>query len=155
MKPTTWLWALVGVFVVAGGCAKRVPSQDLTFESHERVVLRFSSGEEVQGKISPGKKVELREASETWSAVVKDVSDEEVVLADLNLILRTEEVGLQTSRVADARYVVEEMDPERSFSRSEIVQVDHLRLDVGKTARTASFWTYGAIVLALLAGDRP
>jgi hypothetical protein len=155
MNRTSWLLAVVGFLFLAGGCAKRVTVPDLTFESHERVVLTMKNGEEIQGKFAPGKQVELRERSQTWSAIVKEVSEEEIVLADLNLIRTTEDVSLQASRMADARYRAGELVKERTFPRSDILMVEHLRLDVGKTARVTTFWTYGAIVLALLAGDRP
>ena len=40
------------------------------------------------------------------------------------------------------------------FPRSEIVTVDLVKFDTAKAARTASFWTYGVIVLTLLVGER-
>ncbi|MBD3162223.1 MAG: hypothetical protein GF346_07850 [Candidatus Eisenbacteria bacterium] len=154
MKPYPWLLAVVGALLVTGGCAKRVPSTDLTFEAHQKVVLTFRTGEELEGKISPGSSVELREPNMVWMANVGQVTDEQIELVDLVALKRKDGVELETSRLADARRVAGETAPDKTFLRTEIVGVDHVRIDIGETARQASFWTYGAVVLGLLVGER-
>ena len=49
---------MAGFLLVAGGCAKRIASPDMTFGSHQKVVLTFSGGEELEGRVAPGKRVE-------------------------------------------------------------------------------------------------
>ena len=154
MNRTAWLLAMVGFLMVAGGCSKRVASPDLTFESHERVVLTLKSGEEIQGKFSPGKKVEIRGPSGVQSAVVQEVSEEAIVLADLNTIRDAKGVRLQTNRLGDMRYVVTEAPAGRTIPRGEILLVEQLRLDTMETTRVSGFLTHVAIVVALLMGER-
>lgn len=154
MNRSTWLLAMVGFLLVAGGCAKRAPSPDLTFESHQRVVLTFGSGEEIEGRIAPGKRVELREPQVTWTAVVGDVTDEEITLNDLVRIRETRGVEMQAKRAADAQFAFGEAGADRTFLRSDITTVETVKFDYGKAARSSSFWTYGVVVLTLLLGER-
>ena len=153
MKPNAWLLAMVGALLVTGGCAKRVPSTDLTFEAHQKVVLTFRTGEELVGKISSGKAVELREPRTIWMATVAEVTDERIELVDLLPLKRRDGVEMEVARLADARREAGERAPAKTFLRSEIVGVDHVRFDAGETARQASFWTYGAVVLGFLVGE--
>jgi hypothetical protein len=145
---------MVGSLLVVGGCAKRVPSPDLTFDSHERVVLTFGSGEELEGKIAPGKRVELREPLTTWTAVVGDVTEEEITLNNLVRIRDTSGVEMQATRAANARFAVGSGGEDRTFLRSDIATVEMVRFDYGEAARSSSFWVYGAVVLTLLLGER-
>ena len=144
----------IAALLMAGGCAKRVPSSDLTFEAHRKVVLTFRGGEEIEGRISPGKQVELREADATWKATVAEVTDEQIGLSNLVRVRDSRGVRLQVLRAEDARYRTEDPVPDKTFPRSDLVRVEQLKVDVGKTARTATFWTYGVVVLTLLLGER-
>ena len=154
MKRCTWLLTMVGFLLVAGGCVKRVPSPDLAFESHQRVVLTFNSGDEIEGRIAPGKRVELREPQVTWTATVGDVTKEEITLNDLVRIREVGSVEMQVARAADAQFAVGEAGVDRTFLRSDIATVKMVKFDYGKSARSSSFWVYGAVVLTLLLGER-
>jgi len=154
MNRSTWLLTMVGLLLLAGGCAKLVPSPDLTFESHQRVVLTFQGGEEIEGKIAPGKRVELREPEITWTAVVGDVTEEDITLNDLVRIRDASGVEMQATRAADAKFAVGEGGGDRTFLRSDITSVEAVKFDYGKAARSSSFWAYGAVVLTLLLGER-
>ena len=153
MNRSTWLLAMVGFLLVVGGCAKRVPSPDLTFESGQKVVLTFRGGEEIEGRIAPGNRVELREPQVTWTAIVGDVTEESIGLTDLVRIREADSVEMQVARAADAVFATGEAGVDQTFLRSDIVKVDQVRFDYGKAARTSSFWTCGAVVLTLLLGE--
>lgn len=154
MRRSPWSWILIGLLVIGCGCAKRVPSPDLKFESHQKVVLTMQDGVELEGRFAEGNQVVMREAGITWSCLVDAVTDEEIVLKDLAQIRSENAVTLQSARAADARVAIAAAVAERRFGRSSITKVDFVRMDVGKTARTAGFWTYGAVVLGLLMGER-
>ena len=154
MNRSSWLIAMAGFLIVAGGCAKRMASPDMTFASHQKVVLTFSGGEELEGRVAPGKRVELRESDVTLTAIVSGVTEDEINLTDLVRIRGTSGVDMQIARAADARFASGEVIAERTFPRSEIVKVEEVKFDVAKAARNTSFWTFGAVVLTLLLGER-
>ena len=154
MNRSTWLLAMVGFLLVGGGCTKRVPSPDLTFESNEKVILTFRNGEEIEGRIAPGDRIELREPQVTWTAIVGDVTEESIGLTDLVRIRDADGVDMQVARATDARFAAGETGIDQTFLRSDIVKVDQVRFDYGKAARSSSFWAYGAVVLTLLLGER-
>lgn len=154
MNRTAWFLAMVGFLIVAGGCAKRIASTSLTFESHERVVLTLKSGEEIQGKFAPGKRVEIHGPSGVQSAIVQEVSEESIVLADLNVIRDAKGVRMQAKRIGDMRYVVTDAPAERTIPRDDILLVEQVRLDAMETTRISTFLTQVAIVVALLMGER-
>ncbi len=154
MNCSSWMVVVLACLLWAGGCAKRVPSPDLTYEVHQKVVLTFRGGEEIEGRIASGKGVELREADGSWKATVSGVTEEQITLSNLVRIRDAKGVRLQAARAADAEYVATPPVPERVFPIADLVQVDRVKIDVVKTARTASFWTYGIVVLSLLVGER-
>ena len=154
MNRSSWMLVVLFCLLWAGGCAKRIPSPDLTFEAHQKVVLIFRGGEEIEGRIASGKDVELRETDASWKATVSDVTEEQIKLSDLVRIRDAKGVRLQAARAADAKYVATTPVPEKVFPLADLVQVDIVKIDAAKTARTASFWTYGVVVLSLLVGER-
>jgi hypothetical protein len=154
MKRSPCSWILIGLLIAGSGCAKRVPSPDLKFESHQKAVLTMQDGAEVEGRFAEGNRIVMREGGVTWTGLVGTVTDEEIVLKNLVQVRSENAVTLQASRTADARVAIGNPIAERRFPRSAITKVDFVRMDVGKTARTAGFWTYGAVVLTLLVGER-
>jgi hypothetical protein len=154
MNRSTWLLAMVGFLLLAGGCAKQVPSPDLTFESHQSVVLTFKNGDEVEGKIAPGNRVELRESQATYTAIVRDLTEEAITLTKVVRVDNAGSVELQVARAADAKFAVVETEVDQTLLRSDIVEVSEVRFDYGRAARSTTFWTCGAVVLTLLLGER-
>ena len=53
MKCLPWPLAMLGFLALIAGCTKQLPSPDLNFETTQKVVLTFRSGEEVEGKVRP------------------------------------------------------------------------------------------------------
>ncbi len=86
MKRLSWLLAMLGSMALITGCAKQIPSADLNFETTQKVVITFRGGEEVQGKVAPGKKIELREPGVIWRARVGEVTEDKIVLKELTQI---------------------------------------------------------------------
>jgi hypothetical protein len=154
MNRVPWLIAMLGCLLVTMGCAKRVPSPDMKFEAQQKVVLTLQGGGEVQGRMERGRTVELRESGVVWTATVGEVTDEKIVLKDLIRIRDTNAVKLESARAKDARVSVAEGAAEKSFLRSEIVGVDLLKTDPGKTARNTTFWSFSAAVLAIFLGEK-
>jgi len=154
MNRLPWLMAMLGCLLIAAGCAKRVPSASLDFESQQKVVLTLRGGEEIEGRMDRGKRVELRETGAVWMAEVGTVTDEKIVLKDLVCVRETEGVAYQAAREKDARMAVDEKVPEKAFLRSEIVGVEFVKTDGGKTARNTTFWVFSAAVLTILLGEK-
>ena len=155
MNRSHWILAMLAVgLLMPVGCSKRVPSPDLAFEAQQRVVLTFRTGEQVEGRIDLGRRVELRDAEAIWTGRIKELGEDRIVVTDLVRIRDVEGVQLQAKRLKDARLHVSESVPDKTFLRAEITGVDILKTDAGRTARAASFWSYGAVVLALLVGER-
>lgn len=154
MNRVPWLIAMLGCLLVTMGCAKRVPSPDMKFEAQQKVVLTLRGGEEVEGRMERGRTVELRESGVIWSATVSEVTDEKIVLKDLVRIRDNNAVKLEAARAKDARVSVAEGAAEKAFLRSEIVGVDLLKNDPGKTARNTTFWSFSAAVLAIFLGEK-
>lgn len=155
MRCSSWLLAMVGVLGLFDGCAKQVPSPEMKFEAQQRVVITFRGGEEVRGKIDVGNNVELREPGVVWSARIGEISDEKIVLKNLVRIRDDQGVAIQVARAEDARLRIAPEVPDKTLLRGDITKVALLKLDPARTARNASFWAYGAVVLALLLGERP
>lgn len=154
MKRLSWLLAMLGSLAMIAGCAQQLPSPDLNFETTQKTVLTFRGGEQVVGKVSSGRKVELREPGFVWRATVGEMTEEKIVLKGLTQIRATNSVAAQTARAADARIVVGESAPDKTLLRSDITRVETIKFDAGRTAQQASFWAYGAAVLVLLLGER-
>ncbi len=154
MNRLPWRSAMILCLFAAVGCAKHVASPDLTFETTQRVILTFRGGEQVEGKVAPGKRVELREPGIVWTARVGELSEDRIVLRNLVKVRDTSGVSLQIARAEEARVVATEPVPDKTLLRSEITRVEIVKTDVARTARQASFWAYGAAVLTLLLGDR-
>ncbi|MBM3286547.1 MAG: hypothetical protein FJY88_04255 [Candidatus Eisenbacteria bacterium] len=153
MRRLSWLVAMVGC-LAAAGCAKRIPAQDTAFEATQTVMLAFRGGEQIEGRIAPGRKVELREPGIIWSAKVKDVTEDRIVLRDLVKVRDASGAAMQAARAADLRLSVAEQFPEKTLLRSEITRMEQIKMDIGRTAQYGSFLTYGVAVLATLLGDR-
>jgi hypothetical protein len=145
---------MVGFLALAVGCAMQVPSPDMKFEAQQRVVMSFRGGEQVRGKIDTGNRVELREPGIVWNARVGEITDEKIVLKELVRVRDDRGVAMQVARAEDARLGIAASVPDKTLLRSDITGVELLKLDPGRTARNASFWTYGAVVLAVLLGER-
>ena len=154
MNRSPWLVAVLGSVLLFAGCAKRLPSPDLKFEAQQQVVLKFRGGEEVQGHIEPGRRVDLREPSADWTALVGEVTEDRIVLKDLIRVSDARGVSMQVARTEDARRACSESVPDKTFLRTEITGVDFVKLDVAKTAQRMSFWSTSAVVLVLLLGGR-
>ena len=154
MKRWPWRIAMLGCLLIAVGCAKRVPSPDMKFEAQQKVVLKFQGGEEIEGRIERGKSVEFREPGTVWAAELGAITDEKIVLKDLVCVRETEGVAYQAAREKDARMAVDEKVPEKAFLRSEIVGVEFVKTDGGKTARNTTFWVFSAAVLTILLGEK-
>jgi hypothetical protein len=154
MKRLSWPLAMLGSLVLIAGCAKQVPSPDLSFDTTQKVVLTFRGGEQVVGKVAPGRKVELREPGVIWRAKVGEITEEKILLKDLTQIRATNSVAAQAAREANAMVFIGETAPDKTFLRSEITKVEMVKFDGGRTAQQSSFWAYGAAVLILLLGER-
>lgn len=154
MKRLSWLLAMLGSLVLIAGCAQQIPSPDLNFETTKRVILTFRGGEQLVGRVAAGKNVELREPGVIWRAKVAEVTEEKILLKGLTQIRATNTVAAQAAREADARIVVGESAPDKTFLRSEITKVETVTFDAGRTAQQSTFWAYGAAVLVLLLGER-
>jgi hypothetical protein len=154
MKRLSWLLAMLGSMALITGCAKQLPSADLTFETTQKVVLTFRGGEEVQGKIAPGKKIELREPGVIWRARVGEVTEDKIVLKEMTQIRVMNSVLAQATREEDARVAIGQSAPDKTLLRSDITKVETVRFNSGKTAQQTSFWAFGAAVLVLLLGER-
>jgi hypothetical protein len=154
MNRSSWLLAMVGFLALAVGCAMQVPSPDMKYQAQQKVVMTFRGGEQVRGRIDTGNRVELREPGIVWNARVGDITDKTIVLKDLVRIRDDRGVVMQVARAEDARLGIAPPVPDKTLLVSDITKVELLKLDPGRTARNASFWTYGAVVLALLLGER-
>lgn len=154
MKRVPWLLAMIGCFLLALGCAKRVPVADLTYDEHQRVVLTFRTGEQIEGRIAPGQNVVLREPRVVSEGKVKEVDDQKIVLTGLVPIRDADGVEKQVSRLENARVSLEPPAPDKMLLKSDITNVDQVRFDIARTARSASFWTTGAVIVTLLLGER-
>ncbi len=154
MNRSSWLLAMVGLLVLAGGCATQVPSPDMKFGAQQRVVMTFRGGDQIRGKIDIGNRVELREPGIVWTARVGEITDQTIVLKDLIRVRDDSGVAMQVARAEDARLGLSRAASDKTLLRSDITAVDLLKFDPGRTARNASFWTYGAVVLAMLLGER-
>jgi len=150
MKRSSWLVAMLGCVIAAGGCAKQVPSPDLKFGAQQRVVLSFRGGEQVCGKIDTGSSVELREPGVVWDARVGEITDDKIVLKGLVRVRNEKGVALQVTRAEEGRLGVTDPVPDKTLLRADITGVDLLKVDGARTAQNFTFWTFGAVVLALL-----
>lgn len=154
MKRFLWPLAVLGSLMLTVGCTKQVPAPDLNFETTQKVVLTFRTGEEVEGKISPGSKVQLREPGVIWRARVGDVTEDKIILKGLTQVRTTSSMEAQAARLADAKVAVTESAPDKTLLRSDITGMQLIRFDAGRTAQRTSFWAYGAAALVLLLGER-
>lgn len=154
MKHEPWLLVVLLSLVVAAGCAKRVESPDMTFEAQQRVVLTFRGGEEIEGRVEVGKKVHLREPDVVWTARIRELTEEKIVLTDLVRIREGSSAQMEVQRASDFRLRVADPVPDKLLLRSEITRVDYLKTDAGRTSRLASFVAFGAAVVGLLLGER-
>lgn len=154
MKHEPWLLVVLSSLVVATGCAKRVQSPDMTFEAQQRVVLTFRGGEEIEGRLDVGRKVQLREPEVLWTARIKELTEEKIVLTDLVRIRESSNARMEIDRASDYRLRISEPAPDKLLLRSEITRVDQIRTDAGRTGRISTFVGFGAAVVALLLGER-
>jgi len=153
MNRSPWLVAVIGC-LIAVGCAKQVSQPDLKFGAQQRVVLSFRGGEQVRGKIDTGSHVELREPGVVWTAQVGEITDDKIVLKHLTRVSDDRGMVMPLARAEDARFAITGPVPDKTLLRNEITGVDLLKVDGGRTARTVTFWSYGAVVLAILLGER-
>jgi hypothetical protein len=154
MKCLSWPMAMLGSLVLFAGCTKQVPTPSLSFETTQKVIVNFRGGEELEGKIAPGKRVELREPGYVWRARVGEVTEEKIVLKELTQIRATDSVANQAARLADARVSVAEPAPDKTLLRGDITRVRNVKFDAGRTAQQTSFWAFGTAIVALLVGER-
>lgn len=138
----------------ASGCSKRMPIEEGTFEAQEQVVLDFSGQRSVTGKIDQNSKVTYRDQGNQFSARIRTLSEETIVLENLILVQSSDPVQETTRRLADARVVLQDPLPNVVLSRSEIESVDRVQFDAPRTFKHISFWTMSAAVLALILGER-
>ena len=144
----------LGVGPWLSGCSKRVPIEEGTFEAQERIVLDFNNERSVSGKIDQDSKVTYRDQGNEFSARIKSLSEDTIVLENLILVQSSDPVQETQLRLADARVVLQDPLPNVVLSRGDIEAVNRLEFDAPRTFKHLSFWSLSAAVLALILGER-
>jgi len=145
---------LLALLLVISGCTKRVPIPDGVFEAHQRVVLTFEDGRTLKGRIAPGNKIQYTDQEATYWGRVSSVGEDEIQIDELVLISRTGSYQETGDRLTHARKEIAGEAPAVTISRKDLKSVDLIKVDVGKSLRKTTFWTYGGALVVLLLSER-
>lgn len=145
---------LLAGFLIAPGCAKRVPLEGGDFHAEQNVVLTMKDGREVRGHLEPGRRVSYAFEGAVYRARVVGVSKDDIKLNDIVLIDRPDSYQTISDRISDARVRTQTPLDAVTLSRTDIGKVELVRLDAGKTLRRAAFWAYGSAIFVLFLSQR-
>ena len=155
-----WAWAsrFVAVVIAIGlsaGCAKQIPVPDLQYSPEEKVVLTFQDGTSVTGRMDVGETVVYRKDDASYRASVAVVDETEIELADL-VPMQDGTLRFQQERQRSFRLYVDDdvQDDRLLLRRDDILQVEQVVTDKGRTLRRILFWSFGGGVALLAARDR-
>ena len=136
------------------GCSMRVPVQGVDFSPEEKVIVTFDNGSSVIGRIDNGETIEYVTGQESFRGFVESVDEQEIVIADL-VALADQTNHYEKERMQHLRLYVDDVDLDRLIlSRDDILQVERITPDRGKTVRRILFWSFAAGVGVLAARDR-
>ena len=152
-------WVVRGMMGVAAGlllcgCSMRVPVQGADFSPEEKVIVTFDNGSSVTGRIDNGETIEYVTGKESFRGFVESVDEQEIVISDL-VALADQSNHYEKERMQHLRLYVDDVDLDRLIlNRDDILQVERITPDRGKTVRRILFWSFAAGVGALAARDR-
>jgi hypothetical protein len=148
------MWIAIVSLGVAG-CAKQVPVSGLEYSPEDKVVLTFQDGSTVVGRMDVGETVIYRKGDASFRASVAVVDETEIELADL-VPMEDGTLRYQQERQSSFRlYVDDELQDDRLLlRRDDVLQVEQVVTDKGRTLRRILFWSFGGGVAMLAARDR-
>ena len=154
------MWVASGLFSLAVlllfvGCAKRVPIAGLEFSPEEKVVLTFLDSSALTGRVDHDEVVLFESSGKKYRGRIESVDEAEIVIADLVTLADQESHDYELERMRHFRLYVDEEDADRLvLSRGNILQVQRIETDKGRTFRRIVFWTIGVGIGLLAARDR-
>jgi hypothetical protein len=139
---------------VAAGCTKRVPVEVGSLDPRQRVVVTFTDGSQVRGRIGLDERVEVTSQGSVYGGRIQDVTLEEITLRDCRLLRAQADREAQWSRLVDARHELGAEPREFTFRRADITRIDQVKLDALRTASQSVFWTLAGALSAFLLAER-
>jgi hypothetical protein len=152
-----WLGFLTGLAVVLGsgiGCTRQVPIETGTIDPRLQVVVTFSDGSRITGKLGTDERVDLMTRGEVYRGRIQDVTLDSLLLRDCRLLRSTTDRNAQWARVVDARLDLGEAPKEFAFRRADITRVERVKLDPKRTASQSVFWALTGTIAAFLLAER-
>jgi hypothetical protein len=154
-----WRWAgfLCGLAAVLGGlagCTKQVPIETGALDPRLQVVVLFTDGSRVTGKIGLDERVDVVTGGVIYRGRIQDVTLDSLLLRDCRLLRTTTDRNAQWARVVDARHDLGEAPKEFAFRRADITRVERVKLDPRRTASQSVFWALTGTIAAFLLAER-
>lgn len=153
------LYGIAVVLLILGlgvnpGCTKRIPVETGQFDARQGVVLTFTDGSQIMGKIGIDETVEFATDGAIYRGTVWEVTEEEILLRDARFLRRIADHSAERARLTHARYDLGVEMGQFTFVISEISQVEEVHTDALRTASQAAFWVVTGAVSAFLLGEK-
>jgi len=142
------------LLLTAGGCTKRVPVEDGTYDSTGKFVVTFADGSSLRGKIGLNEPVEVIADGHVYRGTIIDVSSDEINVQDCRLIRSLNDGRAETDRLAASRRHVDEGPLEFNFAVADVRTVERVKVDPLRTAAQSAFWTLTGVVSAFLVSEK-
>jgi hypothetical protein len=150
-----WLALLAVLFLLgSGGCTKRIPVEDGTFDAMNPFVITLADGSTIKGKIGLNETVEVTTGGKVYRGMIADISVDDIWVEDCRLIRSLESPEVEIARLSHARHHVDELPQEFIFNRADIERVEQVKLDALRMASRSVFWAVTGVVSTFLLSEK-
>ncbi|MBU1702201.1 MAG: hypothetical protein KJ970_00525 [Candidatus Eisenbacteria bacterium] len=131
-------------------CTRYVVKDAADIEVQEKVLITFNNGDQLRGRLGLDEWVDLTIGGIVYRGRIDDLNSEEILIGDAVPVRVVGNFIYEFRRLEDARIQATEEVATHTLLRSEIQQVQMIKIDGPKLARRVSFWSFLGVGLLLL-----
>jgi hypothetical protein len=136
------------------GCSKRIPLEEPEIQARHAIVLTFTDGSQIKGKVGLDETIELITGGTVYRGVVTDVTDEEIVIEDCRFVSRAGDHSAGRARMVSSRVDLGYAPASFIFQRADIERYERIKVDTMRTATRSAFWGLTGVVAVFLLSEK-
>lgn len=141
--------------VCAAGCSTLSPASVDDFGAEKTLLVTLRDGQTVKGHIDEGESVVFTTFGRVYRAEIQSLSDNgDIVLTNLFIQEEYEKYSVQRQRMESSVLRIEGDTESVSIPAYQIVQVEEISMDKGRSSWSAGFWGFTAFVAAMIMSTR-
>ena len=147
--------AAVALVCSALGCSSLSPASVDDFGAEKTLLVTLRDGQTIKGHIDEGETVVFTTFGRVYRADIESLSDNgDIVLINLYVQEEYEKVAVQRERMESSVLRIEGDTETISIPAYQIVQVEEISMDKGRSAWAAGFWGFTVFVASMIMSTR-